>query len=87
MSSLVNEGSSVQYIDDIFLASGGIAADNLTNKGQCMVLLLYAYLSGNKIQPGTSYIVFNDNYTLKAKGLKLFEKLPMPSRELARLIN
>ncbi|CAF2990023.1 unnamed protein product [Rotaria sp. Silwood2] len=87
MSSLLNEGSSVQYIDDIFLASGGIAADNLKNKGQCMVLLLYAYLSGNKIQPGTSYTVFNESYTLKAKGLKLFEKLPTPSRRLANLIN
>ncbi|CAF3979690.1 unnamed protein product [Rotaria magnacalcarata] len=87
MSSLANEGSSVQYIDDIFLASGGIAADNLTNKGQCMVLLLYAYLSGNRIQPGTSYTVFNENYTLKAKGLRLFEKLPIPSKQLAGLIN
>ncbi|CAF1241505.1 unnamed protein product [Didymodactylos carnosus] len=87
MSSFVNEGSSVQYIDDIFLASGGIAADNLTNKGQCMVLLLYAYLSGNKIQPGTSYTVFNENYILKAKGLKLLEKLPTPSQKLASLIN
>ncbi|CAF1401568.1 unnamed protein product [Rotaria sordida] len=86
-SSLVNEGSSVHYIDDIFRASGGIAADNLTNKGQCMVLLLYAYLSGNKIQPGTSYTVFNENYTLNAKGLKLFDKLPSPSLQLASLIN
>ncbi|CAF3963734.1 unnamed protein product [Rotaria sordida] len=86
-SSLANEGSSVHYIDDIFRASGGIAADNLTNKGQCMVLLLYAYLSGNKIQPGTSYTVFNENYTLNAKGLKLFDKLPSPSLQLASLIN
>ncbi|CAF0766681.1 unnamed protein product [Adineta steineri] len=85
--SLTNEGSSVQYIDDIFSASGGIAADNLTNKGQCMVLLLYDYLSGNKILPGTSYTVFNENYTLNTKGLKLFEKLPTPSQQLASLIN
>ncbi len=87
ISSLVNEGSSVQFIDDIFSASGGIAADNLTNKGQSMVLLLYDYLSGNKIQPGTSYTVFNENYTLKVKGLRLFEKLPTPSQQLASLIN
>ncbi|CAF0875790.1 unnamed protein product [Adineta steineri] len=86
MSAVKGEGSSVQYIDDIFEASGGSAADNLTNKGQCMVLLLYAYLSGNKIETGTSYTVFNKKYTLKAKGLRLFEKLLPPSQQLTSLI-
>ncbi|CAF3876452.1 unnamed protein product [Rotaria sp. Silwood1] len=85
-SSLANEGASVQYIDDIFEASGGAAADNLKNKGQCMVLLLFTYLSGNKIAPGTSYTVFDKTYTLKPKGVKLFEKLPAPSTELTNLI-
>jgi GTPase Era involved in 16S rRNA processing len=85
-NSLANEGSSVQYIDDIFEASGGIAADNLKNKGQCMVLLLYTYLSGNQIKTGTSYTVFNEQYTLKPKGLKLFEKLPLPSQQLVNLV-
>ena len=87
LSSLANEGSPVQYIDDIFAASGGIAADNLTNKGQCMVLLLYKYLSGERIQSTTSFIVFNEQYTLKSKGLRLFEKLPPPSESLAKLIS
>jgi GTPase Era involved in 16S rRNA processing len=87
LSSLANEGSAAQFVDDIFSASGGIAADNLINKGQCMVLLLYAYLSADKIQPGTSYTVFNENYTLKTKGLQLFEKLPTPTQRLANLIN
>jgi GTPase SAR1 family protein len=86
ISSLANEGSTVQYIDDIFEASGGGAADNLKNKGQCMVSLLYEYLSGNTIKTGTSYKVFDNNYTLKPKGLKLFEKLPEPSKQLANLI-
>ncbi|CAF1468070.1 unnamed protein product, partial [Didymodactylos carnosus] len=85
-SSLAHEGSSVQYIDDMFEASGGAAVDNLKNKGQCMVLLLFTYLSGSKIKEGTSYTVFDKTYTLKPKGLKLFEKLPEQSLQLANLI-
>ena len=84
--SLANEGSSMQYIDDIFEASGGIAEDNLKNKGQCMVLLLSAYLSGDTIQTGTSYTVFGKSYKLKSKGMKLFKKLQPPSSQLAKLI-
>ncbi|CAF1183940.1 unnamed protein product [Adineta ricciae] len=86
LSSLANEGSSVQYIDDIFEASGGTASDNLINKGQCMGLLLYTYLSGGTVQADMAYIVRRNKYTLKTKGSKLFEKLPSPSPKLADVI-
>ncbi|CAF3393231.1 unnamed protein product [Rotaria sp. Silwood2] len=86
ISLLEGEGSSVLFIEDVFEASGGIAADNLKNKGQCMALLLCAYLSGNQIQAGTSYIVFDKKYTLKDKGLRLFDRLPPPTQQLANLI-
>ena len=85
--SLLNEGSSVQYIDDIFEASGGAAADNLKNKGQCMGSLLLTYLSGNRITCGTSYTVFDQTYTLRPKGVKLFEKLPIPNLSLTTFMN
>ncbi len=85
-SSLANEGSSVQYIDDIFEALGGLAADNLINKGQCMALLLYNYLSGGTIETDLSYTVRRNKYTLKPKGSILFQKLPPPSTKLADVI-
>lgn len=85
-TTLEAEGSAVQYIDDIFGASGGTADENLTNKGQCMAMLLFTYLSGGKIQPGISYHIRDKDYTLKSKGLKLFDTLPKPSEQLANLI-
>ncbi|CAF1479201.1 unnamed protein product, partial [Didymodactylos carnosus] len=86
ISSLANEGSPKRFVDDIFQSSDGCAAENLRNKGQCMVLLLYDYLSGNKIEAGTFYTVLNLNYTLNSKVLRLFKKLPRPSQQLTTLI-
>ena len=86
MYSLTNEGSSVQYIDDIFEASEGVAESNLKNKSQCMALLSSACLSGDSIQTGTSDTVFGRSYTLNSKGMKLFKKLPPPSLQLVKLI-
>ena len=83
---MANEGSTVQYIDDIFEASDGTASDNLINKGQCMALLLYTYLSGGTIQANMSYTVRQNKYSLKRKESKLFEKLPPPNSKLADVI-
>ena len=86
ISSLKNEGPTVQYIGDIFEASEGVAQQNLKNKNQCMAQLLSAYLSGEQIKEGTSYSVRGQRYTLNSKGLKLFERLRPPNPQLAQLI-
>lgn len=76
----------MQVIDDLFEASTGTAAENLKNKGQCMVLLLYKYLSGDQINAETSFQIYDNQYTLKSKGIELFENLQRPKQSLIDFI-
>ncbi|CAF4089736.1 unnamed protein product, partial [Rotaria sordida] len=85
-SALSGEGSSVQFIDELFTSSAGVADENLKNKGQCMMLLLYAYLTLEKIELSMSYTVFDNVYTITSKGVKFFQNLAKPDAKLANLI-
>ncbi|CAF0919988.1 unnamed protein product [Didymodactylos carnosus] len=83
--ALMGEGSAAQFIDELFTSSGGTAAENLKNKGQCMVLLLYTYLKNESIQSNKSFTVFDQTYTITMKGVNYFQKLPKPDTALTKL--
>jgi hypothetical protein len=84
--ALRGKGSSVQFIDGLFTSSAGVADENLKNKGQCMMLLLYAYLTNKKIELEMKYTVFNSIYTITPKGVKFFQNLMKPNLALAKFI-
>ncbi|CAF1371081.1 unnamed protein product [Adineta steineri] len=86
-TALVHAGSANQFVDDLFLATSGTAEENLKNKGQCMVLLLYSYLKNETIQLHKRFNVFNHTYTLTTRGVQYFQKLPKTDRDLASLID
>ncbi|CAF4465310.1 unnamed protein product, partial [Didymodactylos carnosus] len=85
-STLIDQRPASQFVDELFISSGGIASENLKNKGQCMVLLLYTYLTNVPIQLNMSFKVFNTHYTLTVKGVNFFQKLPKPEAILKNLI-
>ncbi|CAF0853008.1 unnamed protein product [Adineta steineri] len=86
-TALVHAGSANQFVDDLFLATSGTAEENLKNKGQCMVLLLYSYLKNETIQLHKHFNVFNHTYTLTARGVQYFQRLSKIDPELASLID
>ena len=85
-SALTGEGSSVKFVDDLFTSSTGVANENLKNKGQCTMLLLYAFLTHEKIELEMTYTVFDHDYKITPKGVKFFQNLMTPDSKLADLI-
>ncbi|CAF3087071.1 unnamed protein product [Rotaria sp. Silwood2] len=85
-TALTGKGGALQFIHDLFTSSAGDADENLKNKGQCMMLLFYAYLTNEKIELQKSYTVFNSTYTITPKGVQFFQNLLHPNASLAKLI-
>jgi GTPase SAR1 family protein len=75
--------SGVQFIDDLFETSTGEAGQNLINKGKCMALVLYNYLSNKKIEQ--NYTVGDIKYVLK--DIDLFQILIPPDQSIIDLMN
>ena len=86
-SSLIDEGPALRFIDDLFLSTAGTAEENLKNKGQCMVLLLFTYLRNAQINSKTFFSVYKHIYTVTEKGVKYFQKLTKPDAPLVSLID
>ncbi|CAF0730234.1 unnamed protein product [Adineta steineri] len=86
-TALTGEGSAAKFVDDLFQATSGSADQNLKNKGQCMVLVLYSYLKNVLIQSTTSFTVYDQTYELTDKGVRYFQKLSKPDKELINLFD
>ena len=83
-TALSGQGPAATFVDELFVNPSGTMADqNLRNKGQCMVLLLFSYLTNEKIDAETKFTVFDCTYKLTTKAVSYFQKLGKPDSETA----
>ncbi|CAF3794128.1 unnamed protein product [Rotaria magnacalcarata] len=87
-TALSGQGPAPTFVDDLFInPSGTTAEQNLTNKGQCMVLLLFWYFKNTKIDEETTFTVFDCIYKLTTKAVNYFQKRAKPDAGTARLFD
>ncbi|CAF3402372.1 unnamed protein product [Rotaria sp. Silwood2] len=76
-------GDDIHFISDALQSFGGDAEQNRVNKGKCMAVILYSYITGQQIQGAYTYGTLQ--YQLNNKVINLFSDLLKPNGELITL--
>ncbi|CAF0816771.1 unnamed protein product [Rotaria sordida] len=76
-------GDDIHFISDALQSFGGDAEQNRINKGKCMAVILYSYITGQQIQ--SAYIYGTLQYRLNNKVINLFSDLSQPNGEVITL--